>query len=171
MEVYVGQVMLVGFNYAPVGWAVCDGSLLPISQYDVLYSLLGTTYGGDGVTTFALPDLRGRVPVGMGQGAGLGSYILGQQGGSEQVTIIPQTYPAHSHTLTGSSATGSANSPANAVLASGQTVYVNSPTYNAQLAPNACTTAVGNSEPHENRQPFVALNWVIATQGIYPSST
>ena len=167
---YVGQITCVGFNFAPVGWHFCDGSLLPISQYETLFNLIGTTYGGDGQNTFALPDLRGRTPVGTGQLSGGGNYIIGQSGGAEQVTITTQQYPNHTHPLVATGNAGNANAPAGAYLASGQSVYTsNAPQASDTLAPATVPPAPGNSLPHANLQPFLTCNWVISLFGVYPS--
>jgi microcystin-dependent protein len=168
MEAFIGQVVLVGFNFAPYGWAFCDGSLLPISEYSALYTLIGTTYGGDGVQTFGLPDLRGRTPIGDGTGPGLSPYVLGQRGGAEQVTITAQTYPKHTHSLSGTSDSGNAQNPSGALLASGQNVYRNSPPIEVM---NAAMVgfAPGNSLPHANLQPYQCCNWIISLFGIFPA--
>src|SRR4051794_23847461 len=110
-EPFVGQILAVGFNFAPAGWLMCDGSLVAISEYDVLFNLIGTTYGGNGQTTFSVPDLRGRAAVGMGQGSGQPNYIIGQAGGSESVTLLTTQIPAHTHTLNASGTPGSAATP------------------------------------------------------------
>lgn len=168
MEVFIGQVLLVGFGFVPVGWHLCDGSLLPISNYDTLFSLLGTTYGGDGVTTFGLPDLRGRTAIGIGSGPGLSSYVLGQTGGAEGVTITTQTYPKHTHTMFGTSDSGNSQTGSGAVLAAGQTVYkAEAPAEVMNSA--ACSTASGSSQPHNNLQPYLVCNWIISLSGLYPS--
>jgi microcystin-dependent protein len=161
-EPYIGMSLLVGFNYAPEGWVLCDGSVLPIAQYDVLFSLIGTTYGGDGVNNFAVPDLRGRVPMNQGQGV-----PIGQSGGAESVTLVASQYPAHTHTLSASGQTQNIAVPQGAVLASGVADYTTTAP-NGQVAP-ATLSMAGTPGPHENRQPYLALNWIIATQGIYPS--
>ncbi len=169
---FVGQIAYVGFNFAPVGWHYCDGSLLPISQYEALFNLIGTTYGGNGQTTFALPDLRGRVPICVGQGQGLSAYVLGQVGGVESVTLTLNNYPAHNHTFTGSQSNAGTVDPTGALPASGQQIY-------AQVNPgevmNAamCTIAgpSGGPVPHENIQPYLAANWIIALEGVYPSQS
>jgi microcystin-dependent protein len=168
MDQFVGQIVLAGFNFAPAGWHLCDGSLLPISQYDTLYNLIGTTYGGDGVSTFGLPDLRGRTVVGQGTGPNLGTYVMGQKGGAEYVIITSQTYPQHSHTLSGTGDTGNAQNPTGAAVATGITIYR---TENPTLTMNAamCGPATGLGNPHENRQPFQVCNWIISLYGIYPS--
>jgi microcystin-dependent protein len=168
MEVYVGQVLLVGFNFVPVGWARCDGSLLPISQYDVLFNLIGTTYGGDGVQTFALPDLRGRAPISSGQGPGLSPYTMGQPGGTEQVSLNVQNYPAHNHLLIGASVDGGSQTPVQAFLASGKNIYnAESPVEGMNAA--MCGPSPGSSLPHDNLQPYLVCNWIISLFGIFPS--
>lgn len=168
-EPYIGQIMAFGGNFAPQGWALCDGSLLPISQYDALFSLIGATYGGDGQTTFALPDLRGRAALHQGQGPGLSSYSLGQNGGVEAVTLTVSQAPPHSHPVLGHSGAGDSPHPAGAVWA-GSTVAL----YTAGAAANAAMSASsispsGGSQPHDNMLPFLTLNFCIALEGIYPS--
>jgi microcystin-dependent protein len=171
---YVGQIISVGFNFAPVGWHLCDGSLLPISDYDVLYNLLGTTYGGNGTTTFAVPDLRGRAPLCMGQGSGFPNYIQGQIAGSESVTLIANQVGSHSHNLLASTKDGSATNPTSS-LALGQNPVQTVPVYgpsstNVSLA----ASSIGNSTggiPHENRQPYLAINYIISLFGTYPSQS
>ena len=166
---YLGEIRYVGFNFAPQGWALCDGQLLQISQNTALFSLLGTTFGGDGKTTFALPDMRGRVPVGMGQGAGLTNRNPGDQGGQESVALTVAQMPAHRHTLNASNAAASSNGPAGNVLAatSSTAIYTNqAPDVTLQAA---SVNIRGQSQPHENMQPFLGMTCIIATVGIYPS--
>jgi microcystin-dependent protein len=168
MDQFVGQIVLAGFNFAPAGWHFCDGSLLPISQYDVLFNLIGTTFGGDGVNTFALPDLRGRTAVGQGTGPGLSTYVMGQISGSEFVTISSQTYPSHNHLLSGTTADGNAQNPTGAVVGTGVNIYKDeTPTLTMNGA--MCGPATGLGNPHENRQPYQVCNWIISLFGIYPS--
>lgn len=168
-EPYIGQIMVFGGTFAPQGWALCDGSLLPISQYDALFSLIGTTYGGDGQTTFALPDLRGRAALHQGQGPGLSGYSLGQSGGEEAVTLTANQLSPHSHPVLGHSGAGDNAHPAGAVWAA------SSPNlYTAGAAANAAMDATliapsGGSQPHDNMLPFLTLNFCIALEGIYPS--
>ena len=172
---FLGQILLVGFNFAPVGWAICDGSILSISQNTALFSLLGTTYGGDGVNTFALPDLRSRVPVGAGQGKGLSVYTIGQQSGEETVTLLASQMPAHNHTINADNATtNGAATPANNYIAAGTSSGRATNDFSTAVA--AAATLNGNSvshaggnQPHDNIQPVLAMNYIIATQGIYPS--
>jgi len=172
MTSYVGQIICVGFNFAPVGWAFCDGSIVSIAEYAVLYNLIGTTYGGDGVSTFGLPDLRGRTPIGTGQLSGGGNYVLGQPGGAEQVNVTVAQYPNHTHPLVATGNSGNANAPAGAYLASGQQIYTaNTPLAADALAPSSVSPSPGNNLPHENRQPFVTCNWIISLYGIYPSQS
>jgi microcystin-dependent protein len=167
MDQYLGQILLTGFNFAPVGWHFCDGSLLAISQNDALYNLIGTTYGGDGVQTFALPDLRGRTAIAQGSGPGLATYIMGQRAGTEFVTITAQTYPTHHHNLNGTADTGNALTPTTAVVAVGKSIYkTETPTLTMNAA--MCGPAAGLSNPHENRQPYQVCNWIIAVEGVYP---
>jgi microcystin-dependent protein len=171
---YVGQIISVGFNFAPVGWHLCDGTLLDISQYDALFNLIGTTYGGNGTTNFAIPDLRGRAPLCMGQGTGQPNYIQGQIAGSESVTLIANQVGAHLHNLMASTMNGSATNPTSS-LALGQNPVSTVPVY----GPAPSTTAllglsIGNSfggTPHENRQPFLAINYIISLFGTYPSQS
>lgn len=180
-EPFIGQIELFGFTFPPRGWAFCQGQLQAISQNQALFSLLGTNYGGDGRTTFALPDLRGRIPIGQGQGSGLSGYTIGQVGGAEQVTLAPAQMPAHTHSLMVDAATaGSSNNnvPAsNEVLgqSAGKThdgVKLDISLYNT-AAPNAAldlrSVSTVGGQPHENRMPYLALNFCIALQGIFPS--
>lgn len=176
-EPFIGQICLFGFNFAPRGWALCNGQLLPIAQNTALFSLLGTTYGGDGSSTFALPNLQSRVVVGQGQGPGLSSYSMGQTGGAESVTLLSTQMPSHNHQLNASNSTGATNTPTNNVLAAsygaledGTQVTVNtySGSANTTLSPSSIGAAGGN-QPHENRQPFLTMNYCIALQGIFPS--
>ena len=163
-EPFLGQLMCVGFNFAPRGWALCQGQLLQISTNTALFSLLGTMYGGDGRTTFGLPDLRGRVSLSFGQGPGLQNYDQGQAGGVETVTLITSQIPAHNHSVGCNGGDANDASPANAFPATGS--YNTAP--NATMNPNMIGMT-GGGQPHENREPFLVLNWIIALQGIFPS--
>lgn len=163
-EPFLGQLMLFGGNFAPRGWALCNGQILAINQNTALFSLLGTTYGGNGQTTFALPDLRGRAPLHAGQGPGLSPYALGQVGGTENVTLLATEMPAHTHAQPATAADETTNRPNAAVPARGG-VYANSPD-GSNLA---ATTSAGGSQPHTNIQPYVTLNYCIALEGIFPS--
>lgn len=169
---YVGQVVAVGFNFAPTGWLLCNGQLLPISQYDVLYTLIGTTYGGDGTSTFAVPNLNGRAPLGMGQGAGLSSYVIGQSAGTEQVTLLANQVGSHSHALAASAQTGTATAPSPTV-ALATSAFSAAGMYGAPPPTTALSSAsialTGGNLPHENRQPFLTITYIIAAFGIFPS--
>lgn len=168
---YIGQIMAFGGNYAPQGWALCDGRLLPISENDALFSLIGTTYGGDGQTTFALPDLRGRAALHQGQGPGLSSYSLGQSGGAEAVTLTVGQLPSHSHPVQGNSGPGTSPNPSGAVWAgSPANVYTAGAAANAAMSATA-VSASGGGQPHDNMLPFQTLNFCIALVGIYPSQS
>lgn len=164
---FIGEIQLVAFNFAPIGWALCDGQLLSISQNTALFSLLGTTYGGDGITNFALPDLRGRVPIHSGQGNGLSGYVIGQSGGEENHTLITGEIPAHSHNLQINTGVGSTDSPNGTYLAqNSEGVKQFSSSQNGTAAPVA---SAGGNLPHNNVQPYLAINYIIALSGIFPS--
>ena len=164
---FLGEIKLVAFTFAPRGYAFCSGQLLAIAQNDALFALLGTTYGGDGQTTFALPDLRSRVPVHQGTLAGGQTYSIGQQGGVESVTLVATQLPPHTHGGPQAAANGTPTATAaNALPASGGPAL-----YAASSAPAAslALTAAGSSQPHDNMPPFLALNYVIALEGVFPS--
>jgi microcystin-dependent protein len=166
---FMAEVRVFGFNFAPRGWAFCNGQLLPIAQNTALFSLLGTTYGGNGQTNFALPDLQGRACMHPGQGPGLSSRDLGEIGGQETVTLLTAQIPSHTHALQGSNAPSSNATPANNVLGRGAAgLLAYAPPGNP--TPMAAT-AIGNqggSQPHNNLMPYVVLNLCIALQGVYP---
>lgn len=167
MDPFIGEIRCFGFNFAPVGWALCQGQLLSISSNTALFSLLGTMYGGNGQTTFALPDLRGRSPIGFGQGPGLSSYEQGQPGGQEQVTLSRGQLPAHGHVV-GAASAATAKSPDGAVPAF--TAAGSSYGTTADLSMSAgMISGGGSNQPHDNLPPYLVLNWCIALQGIYPS--
>jgi microcystin-dependent protein len=154
---YVGEIRLFGGNFAPNGWAFCDGSILAIAENDVLFTLIGTTYGGDGQETFALPDLRGRAAVGRGQGPGTSGYVIGELGGVESVTLTTAQIPVHG--LPTSSRDRTRNRPGTAIARGGS--YA--PT------PNTTFAVHGGNQPHENMPPFLAVNFIISLFGIFPS--
>jgi len=158
----MSEIRIMGFNFAPQGWAECNGQFLPINQNQALFSLLGTMYGGNGQTTFALPDLRGRIPIHMGSG-----FTQGQAGGQEFHTVTQSEMPAHNHFAQATSSAGTSNVPTGNLLAT-----TNAPIYrtsfNTSLQPSTISN-VGGSQPHENRQPFSVLNFCIALQGAFPS--
>jgi microcystin-dependent protein len=166
---FVAEIRIFPFNFAPKGWAFCDGQLLPLSQNTALFSLLGTTYGGDGKSTFALPDLQGRAPMHPGQGPGLSLHDLGETGGSETVTLLESEMPFHNHSMN-----GQANDPALVKLINPQASFALSqgggiyqPTSDVQLAPEAIAPN-GGDFPHNNMQPYLTLNFNIALQGVFP---
>jgi microcystin-dependent protein len=170
---FVGQIALFGFNFAPKGWAFAAGQLMPISQNTALFSLLGTNYGGDGKSTFGLPNLRnGLTPIGAGQGPGLSQYFIGETGGSETVTLLTSEMPSHNHLIGVNNQTANFTAPAQALLSDGKNTfkaYLPAGTaFNQQLKPAAIGIA-GGGQPHENRQPFLTLNFCIALQGVFPA--
>jgi microcystin-dependent protein len=172
MQQYVGQITLVAFTFAPVDWAFCDGSLLQISQFQALFTLIGTTYGGDGINTFALPDLRGRIPLHQGQGTGLSPYVMGQVAGSETVTLNVLQIPAHTHQAQGVAATGNSTGPSGAVWAGtkGDKPYVPGVVGEGNMAGGAIGPAGGN-QPHPNIMAYQAINYIIALNGVFPSQS
>ncbi|GEC88325.1 phage tail protein [Brevibacillus brevis] len=166
-EPFLGEIRMFGGDYAPQGWALCNGQILSISEYDTLFSLIGTTYGGDGQTTFALPDLRGRIPLHQGKNPSTGTtYVMGEKNGVESVTLTVSQLPAHTHTVHASSQPGTQNSPANAVWAKNAQQYsANAP----DGVMNASSlSAVGGNQPHSNLMPYTVINFIIALYGIYP---
>ncbi|RYD14698.1 MAG: phage tail protein [Lysobacteraceae bacterium] len=168
-EPFLGEIQMVGFNFAPRGWAFCHGSLLSIAQNDALYALLGTTYGGDGQVTFALPDLRGRIPIAQGQGPGLTNRVVGQLGGTETVTLGAQQMPAHQHQMAVAAIGTRTPAPGGNLLASGEAdIYSRNAGPTVGLAATQLSAA-GSSLPHENMQPVLAVNFIIALEGIFPS--
>ncbi len=167
-EPFIAEIRIFAGNFAPSGWAFCNGQLLPISQNTALFSLIGTTYGGDGESTTALPNLQGRAPMHPGPGPGLTPRLLGQQGGVDQVTLAESQIPSHDHTLKGSGP-ASTNSPTNAGLATNPTVRSYHASSNlVDLAPGALAST-GGGQAHNNLQPYIAMNFIIALVGLYPS--
>jgi len=176
MDPFVAEIRIFGFNFAPKGWAFCDGQILPISQNTALFSLLGTTYGGDGKSTFALPDLQGNAPMHPGQGPGLSLHDLGEQGGSETVSLLVSEMPVHTHAMGAQSGPAGANTPGadgSSTLArsAGGSSYKVAP-FGAltQLAPQTLTPT-GGDLPHNNMMPYLTLNFCIALQGVFPPRT
>jgi microcystin-dependent protein len=172
---YIGQIMIFGGNFAPLGWAFCNGALLPISGYEALFTLIGTTYGGDGQNTFALPDLQGRVPLHMGQ-----NYVMGESAGVESVILNSQQLPSHNHSLLAANV-GDANTPGPTTIlaneggadASKVSIYAPfdyTPANMTTLAPGSVAAAIGG-QPHDNMQPFLVVNFIISLFGIFPSQT
>lgn len=167
-EPFLAEVRIVGFNFAPRGWAFCDGQILPINQNQSLYSLLGTTYGGDGRTSFALPDLRGRTPIHAGRSNGGGDHTLGQKSGEETHTLAANEMPQHTHQSRASSSDGNVTGATNAVIArSVNQAYINAGTL--QNMANGQIANTGGGQAHQNMQPYLAVNFCIALQGLFPS--
>lgn len=163
---YVGEIRMFAGNFAPAGWMFCEGQLLPISENETLFQLIGTTYGGDGQSTFALPDLRGRIPIHQGNG-----FILAETGGAEEITLTVNQIPAHSHPLLGSATNGLQASPSNSLLANSTVLTPYAPeTTLSPMAPQAISS-VGGSQPHTNFQPYLCINFIISLFGIFPSPT
>ena len=165
-EPFLAEIRIVGFNFAPRGWAFCDGQILPINQNQSLYSLLGTTYGGDGRTSFALPDLRARVPIHSGSSDGV-NHLLGTKGGQETNTLTVNEMPQHTHTVQASSDVSTSQDPTNALLAKSGQIY-HGLTNLVDMVSGTMTNA-GGGQTHENMQPFLALNFCIALRGLFPS--
>jgi len=168
MDAFIGEIRMFGGSFAPVGWNFCDGSLIAIDQNSALYSLLGTTYGGDGTTNFALPDLRGRIPVHQGTDVNGNTYVLGERAGTESVTLISQQMPQHSHAPQGSSNGGSSN-PSGNTYGGGQALFSSSAP-SITMSPATVGTA-GGSQPHSNIMPYQCVNFIIALNGIFPSAS
>ncbi len=172
---FVAEIRIFGFNFAPNGWAFCNGQLFPISQNTALFSLLGTTYGGDGKSTFALPNLQGSAPLQPGQGPGLSLYDLGENGGETTVTLLQSEMPAHTHSpLQASTGAGNLQSPANAVWGTAEVLRQGVNLYAASDGNNMSFQALsmmGGDQPHNNMPPYLVLNFCIALQGIYPPRT
>ncbi len=172
---YVGEIRMFGGNFAPAGWMLCQGQIIPISQNDVLFNLIGTTYGGDGQSTFALPDLQGRVPVHMGTGSGLSTYNLGDKAGTESVTLNTQQIPNHNHLLMATN-TGQQLAPTNGVPATATSTQTNAwaygPTTNTPVVLAAGSISnTGGNQPHDNMAPFLCINFIISMFGVFPSPT
>ncbi len=174
---YIGEIRVFGFNFAPRNWAFCRGQLLAISSNTALFSIIGTFYGGNGTTNFALPNLQSRVPVGMGTGAGLSNWVIGEQNGSENVTLLQTEMAQHNHTFNVTSATGTQQSSSNAQLArgfkggfgSGSQAKVYSTAAPTQAMHPSGLGLAGGNQPHPNTMPVLALNYCICTQGIFPA--
>jgi microcystin-dependent protein len=163
---YVGEIRMFAGNFAPAGWMFCEGQLLPISENETLFQLIGTTYGGDGQSTFALPDLRGRLPIHFGSG-----FTLAETGGVEEVTLTINQIPAHSHALMASTSAGTQNSPSNNMTASSPSVTLyTADVTDSNMAPSAVGTT-GGSQPHTNFQPYLCVDFIISLFGIFPSPT
>lgn len=177
---YIGQILMFGGNFAPAGWALCAGQLLPISENETLFNLIGTTYGGDGQENFALPNLQGRVPLHMGQGSGLSSYIIGETGGVESVTLTTQQIPTHNHLVTSitGNTSGNTSTPSGSTILSDEaqspanSAFTYVPLGGTQTTLGSQTIGIaGGSQPHENLQPLLVINFVISLFGVFPSPT
>lgn len=168
-EPYVGEIRMFSGNFAPRGWAFCDGQLLAVSQNDALFSLLGTIYGGDGRTTFGLPDMRGRIPLHQGSGPGLSNRRLGGKGGAENETITTNQMPSHSHNLNANTAEFTGSAPSGKVLANPLPGTLFDPENQAASAASTSITNTGGSRSHTNLMPTLCINFIIALFGIYPS--
>lgn len=165
---FIGEIRIFAGNFAPAGWNFCNGSLLPISQFDALFALIGTTYGGDGQQTFQLPNLQGRVPVHQGQGPGLSNRVMGEAGGTESVTLTANQIPAHSHALRAGSALSSGAAGAGGVLAATAVNIYGTGQPNVPMAAQAITSQ-GGSQPHNNMAPYLGISYIIALFGVFPS--
>jgi len=167
---FVGEIRMFAGNFAPRGWALCDGQLLAVAQNDALFSLFGTIYGGDGRSTFGLPDLRGRVPIHQGSGPGLTDRRIGAKAGAERVSLTANELPSHTHALKGSNNFGSDTSPVSGVPATGSGVnlYNNAPATTTSMD-NEAVTSTGGAQAHDNIQPFLCVNFIVALLGVYPS--
>lgn len=178
MDAFFGEIRIFAGNYAPVNWHFCDGSTLAISQYEALFTLIGTTYGGDGISNFGIPDLRGRIPLHTGQGPGLTSRPMASMAGTETVTLLTANLPAHTHAMMASTGNATSNSPVAAVVAkpatAGQKLYVSMNSgvsvTTQDLAPQTLAPAGGNL-PHDNIMPSLVLNYIICLNGIFPSQS
>lgn len=175
MDQYLGEIRMFAGNFAPYGWALCNGQLLAISQNTALFSILGTTYGGNGTSTFGLPNLQGTVPIQQGQGRGLTNYVLGEIGGTPNYTLLSTEMPMHNHTIQALTTSGDQPNPSGMVLANSTTpdltgvpVYVNNAVPNTSLNAMAISIA-GSTLPHNNMQPYLCVTYIIALQGVFPT--
>ncbi len=170
---YIGEIRMFGFGRTPTGWQACDGSLLPISEYDALFALIGTTYGGDGQTTFGVPDLRGRLPIHQGTGPGLSTYVIGQRAGSETVTVLPTQMPAHTHIVIATTAAATTGTPGPSVIpgtVSEGFMYATDLTGSTPFTMNVTAVGIaGGTQPHPNTMPTLTVQYCIAVFGIFPS--
>ena len=163
---YVGEIRMFAGNFAPAGWMFCEGQLLPISENETLFQLIGTTYGGDGQSTFALPDLRGRLPIHQGNG-----FILAETGGAEEITLSTQQIPVHNHAFLANGGAGSLSTPSSNLLAGGVTIDMFRESNPAAQMANNMVVPGGGSQPHTNFQPYLCINYILSLFGIFPSPT
>jgi len=168
---FVGEIRMFAGNFAPSGWEFCSGQLLPISENETLFQLIGTTYGGDGQETFALPDLRGRVPIHMGTASGSGTFILSETGGAESVTLTQSQIPSHTHSFVATTAAGTSNNATNNLIAASPSVDMFSGIGPDVSLNPASLSMTGGSQPHNNLQPYLCVNFIISLFGIFPSPT
>jgi microcystin-dependent protein len=167
---FIGEIRMFAGTFAPLGWLLCNGQLLPISENPAMFELIGTTYGGDGQNTFAVPNLQSRIPISMGSGPGLSPRVIGETAGEESVTLLQQQLPAHSHALQASANPGTATAPAGNVWAEWDDSPYATTAPGTTMDPASLST-VGGSQPHENRAPFLAVNFIIAVNGIFPTQS
>lgn len=167
---FVGEIRMFGGNFAPVGWMMCEGQTLPITENEVLFQLIGTTYGGDGQSTFNLPDLRGRIPIHMGTGPSGTTYQIGESGGTETVTLSQQQIPQHNHGIAASTDIPTGTTPGNNVTGQAAAKIYRAGNPSVTLDPQS-TVPAGGSQPHENMQPYTCINFIISLFGIFPSPT
>jgi microcystin-dependent protein len=173
-EPFIGEIRMFGGNFAPAGWAFCDGQLIPISENDALFTLIGTTYGGDGQETFAVPDLQGRIPIHAGAGPGGITYQLGEKGGVESVTLTVNQIPTHSHVPVASTNPGTVSSPLGAIFSAcgtGEQIYSTPPNPPASAMMANAILPTGGSQPHENLAPYLCISFILSLFGVFPSQT
>jgi microcystin-dependent protein len=171
-EPYIGEIRMFGGNFAPAGWAMCDGQQIPISENDALFTLIGTTYGGDGQEVFNLPNLQSRIPIHAGKGPAVSNtYQLGEAAGVESVTLTTQQIPIHTHAIVGTSAIGSDANPAGNFLASSSSINAYAVFTPANAFASTALTPVGGSQPHENIMPYLCINFILSLYGIFPTQT
>ena len=172
-EPFIGEIRMFGGSFAPAGWAMCQGQLMPISQNDALFNLIGTTYGGDGQSTFGIPDLQGRIPIHAGQGPGISqSYMIGEMAGTETVTLTTNQMPIHNHAMQASASIGQNAQPQGGVYAQVSTGFLFSEPFDPLVNMNAQMIApVGGSQPHDNMMPFLVLTFILSLFGVFPSQT
>lgn len=168
-EPYIGEIRMFGGSFAPAGWAMCQGQLMPISENDALFTLIGTTYGGDGQETFGIPDLQGRAPMHAGQGPGITqNYVLGEKAGVESVTLTTQQIPIHNHAVVASTNVASATTASDNITASSNQLKIYDQGGTSKLFANNALTPVGGSQPHENLQPYLCITFILSLFGVFP---
>jgi microcystin-dependent protein len=168
---YIGEIRMFGGSFAPAGWAFCDGQLMPISENDALFTLIGTTYGGDGQSTFGLPDLQSRIPIHQFQGSGLQNYVIGEAGGVEAVTLTTQQIPTHNHPFAASTAGGASNTPQDNIPASPPQAKIYRVGVPGDPFPATLVQPTGGSQPHDNIMPYLAISYIISLFGVFPTQS